>query len=118
VGRRQDTAVAAEAYQVGAIVAANLAEECARGRAEPERPAARASFLTGFLKGLDERFQESAASTALLVVADPAVVQHAASLTNGGNAQGGQLSTSDEGALREGFQSGYAHGSGQRRFPG
>jgi hypothetical protein len=118
VGRREDTAVAAEAYQVGAVVAANLAEDCARARDEPDRPAARASFLTGFLKGLYDRFQENAASTALLVIADPAVMQHASSLTNGGNAQGGELPVSDAGALHEGFASGYSHGSGQRRFRG
>lgn len=118
VGRREDTAVAAEAYQVGAIVAANLAEECARARDEADRPAARASFLTGFLRGLDERLRESAVSTALLVIADPEVMDHAATLTNGGSAVGGELPVSDAGALREGFASGYAHGSGKRRIPG
>jgi hypothetical protein len=118
VGRRQDAAVAAEAYEAAAVVAANLAEEYIRARPDPGRETARASFLTGFLKGLYDRLQESAASAALLVVPEAAVVQHATALTNGGNAGGQGLPTADGSALREGFESGYAHGSGQRRLRG
>lgn len=118
VGRRPDALVAAEAYQASAMVAATLAEECAHTRSEAHQGAARASFLTGFLKGLYDRFQESAASTALVVVADPEVMQQAAALTNGGNATGAELPTTDGSALREGFESGYAHGSGERRLRG
>ena len=117
VGRRPDVLVAAEAYQTSAIVAATLAEACASTRPEPDRDAARGSFLTGFLKGLYDRFQESTAGTALLVVAEPAVLQHATALTNGGSATGADLPAADGSALREGFESGYAHGSGERHLP-
>jgi hypothetical protein len=118
VGRRSDVVVADEAYQASAAVAATLAEECAGSRDEAGRDAARASFLTGFLKGLYDRLQENAASTALLVVAEPAVMAHAAALTNAGSASGADLPATDGSALREGIESGYAHGSGERRLRG
>lgn len=116
IGRQKDVAVAAEAYQTSAVVAANLAEECARARDGAHRDAARASFLTGFIKGLYDRLRESAASTALMVVAEPAVIEYATALTNEGNAKGKGLPTTDGSALREGFESGYAHGGAERRL--
>lgn len=118
VGRSADVAVAAEAYQAGALVAATLADACASSRTEPDQDAARTSFLTGFLKGLYDRFQESAALTALVVVAEPAVMEHAAALTHADRAPAAALPTTDGGALSEGFASGYAHGAGERRLRG
>jgi hypothetical protein len=116
LGRREDATVAHEAFTAAAMVAAHLADMCAIKRVEGERSAARASFLTGFLKGLADRFAENAASSALLVVADPEVTQHAQAFTNAAPARGGGLATSDPGALHEGFESGYAHGSRTRRI--
>lgn len=114
VGRRADVAIAREAYETSTIVAAHLAEQCAQRRAPHERPAARASFLTGFLRGLCGRFDENTASTALMVIADQEVLAEARALANGGAATGGQLPVADGEALREGYESGYAHGSGER----
>ena len=119
VGRQSDAAVAAEAYQASAIVAAHLATQCAATRAPGEQADARASFLTGFLKGLVDRFDESMAETALMVVASGAVLEHAAQFVNAPAPDGsepGRLPVQDQGALREGFESGYAHASGQRRL--
>lgn len=118
VGRRADVAVATEAYLAGAAVAASLAEACAATRPEADREGARASFLTGFLKGLLDRLTENAASTALVVLADAEVVARAAAWTNGGAATGGALPTSDADALQDGLESGYLHGSGRRSIPG
>lgn len=114
VGRRSDAAVASEAYAASAMVAAHLAEACAKSREPAEQPAARASFLTGFLRGLCGRFDENASKTALLVVADAGVVAEARALSNAAEATGGALPVSDGDAVREGFVSGYAHGSGRR----
>ncbi len=118
VGRRTDVLVATEAYVASAAVAATLAEECARTREPADRDGARASFLTGFLKGLLDRLTENAASTALMVLADPAVLEHAAAFTNGGAATGSTLATSDPNALNEGLESGYLLGSGTRLVRG
>ena len=114
VGRRDDAAVAVEAYQTSVYVASHLAGQCAAARAPADQAGARASFLTGFLKGLYDRFQESASSTALVRVANPDVIAHATALTNAGLARGGELSSSDGSALREGIESGYAHAAGRR----
>ena len=118
LGRASDVAVAAEAYQASAIVGTHLAEECALTRAPSDRSDAREAFLTGFLKGLLDRFDESASSSALLVVAESAVVAHAAAFVNApppDRAAASDLPMRDGGALREGFESGYAHGGGARR---
>lgn len=116
LGRRNDATVAGEAYRASAAVAAHLAERCVLPRDEADRPAARASFLTGFLKGLLERFAESASANALAVVVEDAVTQHALGFTNAGTATGGALPHADADALRDGFESGYAHGAGKRRL--
>lgn len=118
IGRRADVTVATEAYLASAAVAASLAEECASTRQEWERDGARASFLTGFLKGLLDRLTENAASTALVVLADAEVLETAASLANGGQATGGALATSDAEALSDGVESGRLHGSGKRLIRG
>ncbi len=114
VGRRADVAIAREAYETSAIVAGHLAEQCAQSRAPHEQPAARASFLTGFLRGLIGRFDENKGSTALMVIADPEVIAEAQAFANGGTATGGRLPVADGEALRAGYESGYAHGSGER----
>ncbi len=114
VGRRADVAIAREAYETSAIVAGHLAEQCAQSRAPHEQPAARASFLTGFLRGLCGRFDENKGSTALMVIADPEVIAEAQAFANGGQATGGRLPVADGEALRAGYESGYAHGSGER----
>lgn len=118
VGRRSDVAVATEAYLAGAAVAASLAEDCAAGRPEAERDGARASFLTGFLKGLLDRLSENAASTALITLADADVLAHAAAFANGGDATGGGLPVSDADALHAGLESGRQHGAGKRLIRG
>ncbi len=118
IGRRKDAAVAGEAYAAGAMVAAHLAHICAIKRPDAEKAAAHASFLTGFLKGLADRFAANAASSALLVIAEPAVTDHAVAFTNAAPAAGGALPMSDPGALREGVESGHAHGSGKRLIGG
>ena len=118
LGRRPDVVVATEAYQASAAVAASLAEDCASRRDPSEADAARASFLTGFLKGLADRLAENATGTALVVRPDADVLAHAAAFTNGGDATGGPLATSDAQALQEGHESGYRHGSGTRLIRG
>ncbi len=118
IGRRSDVLVATEAYQASAAVAAALAEDCASRRDPGEREAARSSFLTGFLKGLLDRLTENAGSTALVVVPEAAVLEHAAAFANGGEAAGGALATSDPGALHEGLESGRLHASGTRLIRG
>ncbi len=118
IGRQMDVTVATEAYLASAAVAASLAEECASTRQEWERAGARASFLTGFLKGLLDRLTENAASTALVVLADAEVLEHAAAFANGGEATGGALPMSDAAALNDGLESGYLHGSGKRLIRG
>ena len=110
--------VATEAFLASAVVAATLAEECASTRHDFEKDGARASFLTGFLKGLLDRLTENASSTALVVAADAAVQDQAAAFANGGQATGGRLETSDQSALQDGMESGYLHGSGKRLIRG
>lgn len=107
VGRSADVAVAREAYGAALVAAANLSEEHVRARPEGEQDAARGSFLTGFLKGLDARLRQGAAEAALLVVADEEVVRHATALANGGDAAGGDLPVGDGEALRQGYASGF-----------
>jgi len=116
VGRKPDVAVASEAYETSVVVAANLARACAEGRPEADRELARQSFLTGFLKGLDQRFRAQATSTALLVLADAAVMREATALTNAGEARGSALPVGDQEAMRDGFEAGYEQGGGGRRL--
>jgi hypothetical protein len=116
LGRRDDVAVATEAYQAAVVVAGNLAEEHAAARPRGERDAARGSFLTGFLRGIDKRFRENAAGAALMVLADPEVMAHATALTNGGAAAEQPLETRDAEAMREGFETGFEQGGGSRRL--
>ena len=98
------------------------AEAAASLRGEAPRSGdARASFLTGFLKGLVDRFDESVANTALLLVTEREVLDHAAAFVNAPAADASRATSfpmEDSGALREGFESGYAHASGQRRLGG
>jgi hypothetical protein len=116
VGRKRDVVIATEAFETSVVVAANLARAFAESREEAERELARVSFLTGFLKGLDERFRAQAASTALLVIADASVMQAATALTNAGEASGQELPVGDGEALREGFEAGYEQGGPSRRL--
>jgi len=55
-------------------------------------------------------------ANALAVIVEDAVTQHALGFTNSGPATGGALPVGDADALRDGFESGYAHGSGKRRL--
>jgi hypothetical protein len=117
VGRKDDVAVATEAYVAAVLVGTSLAEACAATRLHHHKDEARASFYSGFLKGLDEAFRASAVSNALLVVADAAVVAHASALTNVSEADGAALPVGDVAALREGIEAGHAHASAERRLP-
>jgi hypothetical protein len=116
VGRQADVAVASEAYGASLTAAANLAEEHVRDRPAAEQDLARGSFLTGFLKGLDARFRQNAAATALMVVADAEVVRHATALANGGDATGAPLPAGDSEALRQGYDSGFELGGAEKRL--
>ncbi|MDB4966158.1 MAG: hypothetical protein JWN44_1847 [Myxococcales bacterium] len=112
VGRGDDCMVAGEAYQAAAIAAENLSAQFASTREDVEL--ARASYLTGFIKGLYERFQENVSATALVVVTAEAVMAHARGLTNAGDAAGGGLPRGDAEATAEGYQTGWAFGSNKR----
>ena len=116
VGRQLDVEAATHAYRAAMFAGETLAFAYAKDRDEAEQAKAVAAYLTGFLAGLDRRFRENIESAALMVRIDDAVMAHARSLTNAGEAEGVGLPVGDADALRSGFDEGFAYGDRTKRI--
>ena len=116
VGRAHDVGAGSEAYRAATIAGETLAERYVQERPDGEHDAARQAYLSGFLAGLDRRFRDNVAETALVLRLEDEVVARARSLTNAGDAQGVGLRFGDHGALRAGYDEGFAFGDPTKRI--
>ena len=111
IGQGADASIATEAYHTAVSAADQLAARYAATR--PEADAARASYLSGFISGLYQRFQENSEKSALLVCTSAAVLAHAQAYARV-DADGGALPTEDADAVKRGYDTGWTFGGTRR----
>lgn len=111
IGQGADAPIATEAYHTAVSAADQLAARHAATR--PDADIARASYLSGFISGLYERFQESSTKNPLLVCTPAAVLAHAQAYTCA-HADGGALPTEDADAVKRGYDTGWTFGGDRR----